>query len=197
VLISRAARAGIAAVTAVVGLSSFLPIGSLVQPAAAAPLVADPNYPHTQNASTDSPSDLAADRRALLGKQSSAIAIRNATIKAIHARRVQELGYEPSVTDPREMARQIMANKYQWGEDQFSCYDNIIMRESRWIVNADNPTSSAYGIPQALPGSRMAAFGADWRTNPATQIRWGLDYVDDRYGTPCQAWSFKSSHGWY
>ena len=49
------------------------------------------------------------------------------------------------------------------------------MRESRWIVNADNPTSSAYGIPQALPGSRMAAFGADWRTNPATQIRWGLD----------------------
>ncbi len=90
-----------------------------------------------------------------------------------------------------------MVNKYSWGEDQFSCYDNIIMRESRWIVSADNPHSSAYGIPQALPGKKMASFGADWRTNPATQIRWGLDYVHDRYGTPCGAWSFKRGHGWY
>jgi hypothetical protein len=64
-------------------------------------------------------------------------------------------------------------------------------------VSADNPHSSAYGIPQALPGSKMASFGADWRTNPATQIRWGLDYVNTRYGTPCQAWSFKRWHGWY
>ena len=71
------------------------------------------------------------------------------------------------------------------------------MRESRWIVTADNPNSSAYGIPQALPGAKMASFGSDWRTNAATQIRWGLDYVHDRYGTPCQAWSFKRGHGWY
>lgn len=113
------------------------------------------------------------------------------------ARFVAAQGYEPGTTDPREIARQMMANKFGWGEDQFTCYDNIIMRESLWNPYADNPTSSAYGIPQALPGNRMASEGADWATNPATQIRWGLKYVQERYGTPCTAWSFKSSHGWY
>ena len=110
---------------------------------------------------------------------------------------VQELGYEPAVTEPREIARQIMVNKYSWGETQFTCYDNIIMRESKWSVSADNPHSTAYGIPQALPGKKMAAYGSDWRTNPATQLAWGLNYVKTRYGTPCQAWSYKRSHGWY
>jgi hypothetical protein len=90
-----------------------------------------------------------------------------------------------------------MANKYGWGADQFSCYDNIIMRESMWDTYAENASSGAYGIPQALPASKLSKFGSDWRTNPATQILWGLDYVKDRYGTPCSAWGFKSSHGWY
>lgn len=71
------------------------------------------------------------------------------------------------------------------------------MRESKWDVFADNPTSSAYGIPQALPGNRMASFGADWQTNPATQIKWGLNYIKERYGTPCAGWSFKKANGWY
>ena len=71
------------------------------------------------------------------------------------------------------------------------------MRESMWDQYADNPTSSAYGIPQALPGKRMASEGTDWATNPATQIKWGLKYVKERYGTPCKAWSFKRANGWY
>lgn len=142
-------------------------------------------------------SQLAAYRNSVLQKQTSAIEIHIASMRALHEKRVRELGYEPGTTDPREIARQIMQNKYDWGADQFTCYNSIIMRESKWQWNADNPTSSAYGIPQALPGSKMSSFGADWRTNPVTQIRWGLDYVDDRYGTPCQAWSFKRSHGWY
>ncbi|MEZ5098039.1 MAG: hypothetical protein R2731_19335 [Nocardioides sp.] len=71
------------------------------------------------------------------------------------------------------------------------------MSESGWRVNADNPYSSAYGIPQALPGSKMASAGPDWATNPVTQIRWGLGYIRDRYGSPCGAWSFKRSHNWY
>lgn len=142
-------------------------------------------------------SALAELRANRLFDQSLAIELQNANIAARHALKVKELGYEPSTTDPREIARQMMQNKYGWGDAQFTCYDNIIMRESRWIVSADNPTSSAYGIPQALPGRRMAAFGSDWRTNPATQIAWGLDYVHDRYGTPCGAWGFKRSHGWY
>lgn len=106
-------------------------------------------------------------------------------------------GYAQGTTDPKEIARQIAASKYGWGDDQFTCYNNIIMRESMWDTFADNPTSSAYGIPQALPGSRMASEGADWQTNPATQIKWGLKYVAERYGTPCSAWSFKAAHGWY
>lgn len=121
-----------------------------------------------------------------------------AAAKQAEADRIKrELGYDPATKAPKEIARQIAANKYGWGDDQFQCYDNIIMRESRWDPFADNPTSSAYGIPQALPGSRMASHGADWRTNPATQIRWGLDYVKERYGTPCAAWSFKRARGWY
>lgn len=129
--------------------------------------------------------------------RSKAILARIAREKAALERRIRELGYEPGTTDPREIARQMMKNKYGWGESQFQCYDNIIMRESRWLWYADNPTSSAYGIPQALPGSKMASAGADWRTNPATQIKWGLGYVKDRFGSPCSAWAFKRAHGWY
>lgn len=128
---------------------------------------------------------------------SKSILTKIAKAKAAYEARVKEMGYDPKTTDPREIARQMMQNKYGWGDNQFACYDKIIMRESRWIWNADNPTSSAYGIPQALPGSKMASAGADWRTNPATQIKWGLGYVAERYGTPCSAWGFKASHGWY
>jgi hypothetical protein len=143
------------------------------------------------------PSAFAELRANLLFDQSQAIELQNANIAARHELKVKELGYEPGTTDPREIAQQMMRNKYGWGDGQFACYDNIIMRESKWDVFADNPHSTAYGIPQALPGKRMAAFGSDWRTNPATQIAWGLDYVHDRYGTPCGAWGFKRSHGWY
>jgi hypothetical protein len=79
---------------------------------------------------------------------------------------------------------------------QFSCLDNIWTRESGWRVNAAN-ASGAYGIPQALPGSKMATAGADWQTNPATQIKWGLGYIQSKYGTPCNAWSFWQANGWY
>lgn len=83
-----------------------------------------------------------------------------------------------------------------WGEDQYSCLVSLFNRESGWRVNASNP-SGAYGIPQALPGSKMASAGADWQTNPATQIAWGLGYISARYGTPCGAWGHSQSSGWY
>ena len=97
----------------------------------------------------------------------------------------------------KELGRQLALQLYGWGGDQFKCYDNIIMRESLWDQYADNPNSSAYGIPQALPGKKMASEGADWKTNPETQIRWGLKYVKERFGTPCKAWAFKRANGWY
>ena len=83
-----------------------------------------------------------------------------------------------------------------WGEDQFACVVALFNRESGWNVYAANP-SGAYGIPQALPGSKMATVGADWATNPATQIAWGLGYIAARYGTPCGAWAHSQSAGWY
>ena len=79
---------------------------------------------------------------------------------------------------------------------QFGCLNNIWTRESSWRWNAAN-ASGAYGIPQALPGSKMATAGADWQTNPATQIKWGLGYIQSIYGTPCSAWTFWQAHGWY
>lgn len=84
-----------------------------------------------------------------------------------------------------------------WGEDQYSCLVALWNKESGWRVNAHNASSGAYGIPQSLPGSKMATAGADWATNPATQIEWGLGYISGRYGTPCGAWGHSQSVGWY
>ncbi|WP_031080417.1 transglycosylase SLT domain-containing protein [Streptomyces sp. NRRL S-118] len=80
---------------------------------------------------------------------------------------------------------------------QYQCFDKIVEHESGWNPSATNASSGAYGLVQALPGSKMASAGADWKTNPATQIEWGLDYMNDRYGSPCGAWKFWQSNGWY
>lgn len=89
-----------------------------------------------------------------------------------------------------------MLASFGFGTDQFSCLNDIWTRESNWIYTAEN-ASGAYGIPQALPGSKMASAGADWATNPTTQIKWGLGYIKSVYGTPCDAWGFWQAHSWY
>ncbi|GAA3297197.1 aggregation-promoting factor C-terminal-like domain-containing protein [Streptomyces cinereospinus] len=81
--------------------------------------------------------------------------------------------------------------------DQFQCFSNIVDHESDWNYQAVNPSSGAYGLFQALPGSKMVSAGADWQTNPATQIKWGLNYMNERYGSPCGAWSFWQANHWY
>lgn len=138
-----------------------------------------------------------AEQQAKIKAELAAAAKKAAEEKAALERAIKNRGYEPGVTDPKEIARQILKNKYGYGSGQFDCLNNIIMRESKWDVNATNPSSGAYGIPQALPGSKMATIASDWRTNPATQIIWGIEYMKDRYGSPCSAWGFKASHGWY
>jgi hypothetical protein len=97
---------------------------------------------------------------------------------------------------PKEIAMNLLGD-HGWKESQFSCLDSLWTKESRWKVSADNPSSTAYGIPQALPGNRMAAYGSDWRTNPVVQIKWGLDYIENTYGSPCSAWSHSKAKGWY
>ncbi|VXC02663.1 lytic transglycosylase domain-containing protein [Nocardioides sp. AX2bis] len=98
--------------------------------------------------------------------------------------------------DPREIAQTLLP-EFGFSSDQFSCLDSLWTKESGWDPSADNPTSSAYGIPQSLPGEKMASAGADWATNPATQIRWGLGYIQDVYGSPCSAWAHSQAVNWY
>ena len=115
---------------------------------------------------------------------------------SLGARNTMSRTEDLSDEDPRIIA-QALLSEFGWSQDQFGCLDSLWERESHWNVYADNPNSSAYGIPQALPGSKMASAGDDWETNPITQIRWGLGYIEDRYGSPCGAWGHSQSHGWY
>ncbi|MFF0910431.1 phospholipase [Microbacterium enclense] len=96
----------------------------------------------------------------------------------------------------RAVAAQMAAERYGWGSEQFSCLSSLWQKESGWNYQAYNP-SGATGIPQSLPGSKMASAGSDWQTNAATQIAWGLDYIDRAYGTPCSAWSHSQAVNWY
>ena len=106
----------------------------------------------------------------------------------------------PPAPAPSGSAQQIamgMLGSYGWSSSQFSCLDSLWNQESGWNVYATNPASGAYGIPQALPGSKMASAGADWQTDAATQIRWGLSYIKSLYGSPCGAWGHEEADGWY
>ncbi|MEU0966911.1 transglycosylase SLT domain-containing protein [Streptomyces sp. NPDC005917] len=96
-----------------------------------------------------------------------------------------------SVSQIQAMAQQMVAS------GQFQCFSNIVSHESGWNYQAVNASSGAYGLFQALPGSKMSSVGSDWQTNPATQIKWGLNYMNSRYGSPCGAWSFWQANSWY
>ncbi|MEV8525842.1 MULTISPECIES: transglycosylase SLT domain-containing protein [unclassified Streptomyces] len=96
-----------------------------------------------------------------------------------------------SVSDVQALARQIVP------AGQFQCFSHIVNNESSWNYQATNSGSGAYGLVQALPGSKMSSAGDDWQTNPATQIKWGLNYMNERYGSPCGAWSFWQANSWY
>ena len=118
---------------------------------------------------------------------------------------VVEVGYTPPTRpapatvdpgSPQDIGRSLLA-EFGFGDDQFGCLVDLWNHESHWRVNAQNPSSGAYGIPQALPGSKMGTFGDDWQTNPVTQIRWGLNYIKNRYGSPCGAFEHWQNSGWY
>jgi hypothetical protein len=96
----------------------------------------------------------------------------------------------------RATARQLLA-EHGWGSDQFSCLDSLWNKESGWNYQASNGSSGAFGIPQSLPGSKMATAGADWQTNAGTQIRWGLDYIARAYGSPCCGWAHSLATKWF
>jgi Transglycosylase SLT domain len=104
----------------------------------------------------------------------------------------------PPPTSPgtAESIAQSLMPSYGFGSDQWSCLYSLWEQESGWDDTAEN-ASGAYGIPQALPGSKMASAGPDWETDPTTQIKWGLGYIQSVYGTPCSAWDHEEADGWY
>lgn len=135
-----------------------------------------------------------ARRRAAVKPSRSAVKPRPATTAPSPAPRVARPAPEPGSN--RAIGTQLAAER-GWTGAQWDCLDSLWTKESGWNQYAGNRSSGAYGIPQALPGSKMATAGADWQTNPATQIRWGLSYIASRYGTPCAAWSHFRARNWY
>ena len=105
-------------------------------------------------------------------------------------------GRPASSGSPQSVAKSMLAS-FGWSSSQFSCLEPLWAHESGWSVTATNPSTGAYGIPQADPGSKMASAGPDWKSNAATQIKWGLTYIKDTYGSPCGAESHEQADGWY
>jgi hypothetical protein len=142
----------------------------------------------------------AAARRAAARKAAAAAAARRAAEQQAQQTQTPAPAPSPAPVAPAGSAQQIaagMLGSYGWSSSQFSCLVSLWNVESGWNVTAANPSSGAYGIPQALPGSKMASAGADWQTNAATQIRWGVGYIKSVYGSPCGAWSHEQADGWY
>ncbi len=109
-----------------------------------------------------------------------------------------ERSAERAKSDPKSVASNMIGD-YDWGDSEFSCLEELWTNESQWDYTAENPSSGALGIPQSLPPEKMAEAGDDYETNPVTQIEWGLEYIDERYGSPCAAldfWNAQSPH-WY
>jgi hypothetical protein len=151
----------------------------------------------TPDGSVDKPAAGQARREQLAEqqRQKAARAAREARQKRERAAR--SASRTVSYGDPHRIAASMMSERYGWGSGEYSCLSSLWGHESGWDVHAENPSSGAYGIPQALPGSKMSSYGSDWQDNAVTQIEWGLAYIDQSYGTPCGAWSTFQSQGWY
>ncbi|MBC7519381.1 MAG: transglycosylase SLT domain-containing protein [Microbacteriaceae bacterium] len=169
--------------------------------AAAAEITAELKSLPTQQLAVDgsSPAAIIRDSYSLTEKAvpaaTTAIAAAKASGKASGNAAAPAAGV-PNPGSAQDIAHQMVADR-GWGDDQFNCLVALWNRESGWNAFAHNGGSGAYGIPQALPGTKMATAGPDWATNPATQITWGLGYISGRYGTPCGAWASSQSKGWY
>jgi hypothetical protein len=144
-------------------------------PAGTALLVVSPSSAKAVSASLTSAFD---SRRTVFSNE---IALVSAMSRSVEAAR-KPLG-------AKRFAKEMMATEYGWGEGQYKCLNRLWTKESNWNYQARNPRSGAHGIAQALPASKMEKVGTDWRTNPITQIQWGLLYVSERYDTPCAAWN--------
>ncbi|MGW1748026.1 aggregation-promoting factor C-terminal-like domain-containing protein [Streptomyces sp. NPDC002092] len=124
-------------------------------------------------------------------------ALASAAVAAATAGMVLTAAPAHAATADSAASAQAIAHKMIPSAAQYNAFSKIVEHESGWNVTATNSSSGAYGLVQALPGSKMASAGSDWKTNPRTQIKWGLDYMNSRYGSPAAAWAFWQAHNWY
>ncbi len=195
-----AATAAVAGGIAVTGNDAPQPDPTLAMRSTAAstpsPTVQDPRplaaKKRLQNAAAEHRAGLARAEKARVAKLKAA---RERAAEQARVSRARERARLLSA-DPRSVARALLGD-YGFSSGQFGCLDSLWQKESGWNYQASNPSSGAYGIPQALPGTKMGTVAADWRTNPATQIKWGLGYIKATYGSPCAAWGHSQANGWY
>ncbi|MBJ6640167.1 MULTISPECIES: aggregation-promoting factor C-terminal-like domain-containing protein [unclassified Streptomyces] len=179
------------------GQQAQVQTASLTQQADAQAIAADASAKKdAEEAARKAAAETAVAKKAAAEKAAEAAAKERAEAKAAATRSTRDSSSFPvqssySVAQIQAMARQMVA------ADQFQCFSNIVNHESSWNYQAVNASSGAYGLFQALPAGKYASAGADWRTNPATQIKWGLNYMNERYHSPCGAWSFWQANSWY
>jgi hypothetical protein len=176
-MVSAVPASGVSAVVAAVASIAFVALAGGAAPVQASGLPSGANAP-TAPTAIQAPGYAAA------------------TAISGHARLVTPTRANPLAGTPREIGRALAARR-GWTGAQWNCLDRLWNRESGWHVHDQNSSSGAYGIPQALPASKMLSAGSDWRTNAATQVRWGLGYIASRYGSPCNAWQHSQSHNYY
>lgn len=152
----------------------------------------------TARAKIEAAAEEQAEAAALLRKEEAERIAREQERKAEAERKAAALDLESAQDNPK-LAAQVLMPDYGFGPDQWGCLESLWTGESDWRWGAENPSSGAYGIPQSLPANKMAETGEDWKTNPVTQIAWGLNYIKLSYGTPCNAlefWNAQNPH-WY
>jgi len=167
------------------------------QQAAAARLAGAADAHAREVAAADAERVAAEQAAAAAAAEAERVAAEEATAAAAEAERAAAAGSLGVDPDSNRGIAAAAIGGYGWGSTQFECLNVLWQRESNWDHLAENPSSGAYGIPQSLPARKMASVGSDYRTNPATQITWGLDYIEDSYGTPCNAWAFWQNNNWY
>jgi hypothetical protein len=179
------------------GQQAQVQTASLAQQADAQAIAADANAKKDAEAAARKAAAETAVAKKAAAEQAAADAKKRAEEKAAASRSATRSAsdFAPkgsyTIAEVQAMARQMVS------AGQFQCFSNIVNGESSWNYQAVNASSGAYGLVQALPGSKMSSAGADWQTNPATQIKWGLNYMNSRYGSPCAAWQFHLANGWY
>ncbi|MFF1440573.1 transglycosylase SLT domain-containing protein [Streptomyces sp. NPDC058295] len=187
-----------------VGQQAQVQTASLTQQADVQAIAADTTAKKTaeESARKQAAKDAVAKQKAALAKEKAAQEAKEKAAEAAETKATTEVASTSSagsfpqqasytVAEVQAIARQMVPS------GQFQCFSNIVDHESTWNYQAVNPSSGAYGLVQAYPGSKMSSAGADWRTNPATQIKWGLNYMNDRYGSPCDAWDYWLANGSY